>query len=86
MAISNPLKTDRKRARSVMMLTPPHCSPLKTEVIRELPVGKGKRFVSCNNGFVDQFLGGWSKNGIYTYMEMRGRTSLFNFSYPETKK
>ncbi|MDQ6652607.1 MAG: TonB-dependent receptor, partial [Acidobacteriota bacterium] len=34
----------------------------------ELPVGKGKRFLNGNNRFVNQFFGGWSINGIYTYM------------------
>jgi hypothetical protein len=34
----------------------------------ELPVGKGKRFLNSSNSFVNQILGGWSMNGIYTRM------------------
>ncbi|MGH9882233.1 MAG: TonB-dependent receptor, partial [Pyrinomonadaceae bacterium] len=34
----------------------------------DLPVGKGKRFLNTSNGFVNQLLGGWSINSIYTFM------------------
>ncbi|MDQ2921873.1 MAG: TonB-dependent receptor, partial [Acidobacteriota bacterium] len=34
----------------------------------ELPVGRGNRFMNVNNGALNQILGGWSINGIYTFM------------------
>ncbi|MBI3210185.1 MAG: carboxypeptidase regulatory-like domain-containing protein [Candidatus Solibacter usitatus] len=38
-----------------------------TTSIYELPLGRGKKFFSQANSFVNTFLGGWSINGIYTY-------------------
>ncbi len=34
----------------------------------ELPVGRGRRFLRSANGVVNQVLGGWTINTIYTYM------------------
>jgi hypothetical protein len=36
--------------------------------VYELPVGKGKQLLSSVPGFVNQAIGGWSLNGLYTYM------------------
>jgi hypothetical protein len=36
--------------------------------VYELPFGKGKTFVSGANRFVDAIIGGWTINGIYTFM------------------
>jgi hypothetical protein len=34
----------------------------------ELPAGRGKRFFTNSKGIVNQALGGWTINGIFTYM------------------
>ncbi len=34
----------------------------------DLPVGRGKRFLSSSHGYVNQLLGGWSINSILTFM------------------
>ncbi len=34
----------------------------------ELPVGRGRRFLSSSGGIVNQVLGGWAINSIFTYM------------------
>jgi carboxypeptidase family protein/TonB-dependent receptor-like protein len=34
----------------------------------EVPIGKGKRFLSSANGVINQILGGWTINSIYTFM------------------
>jgi len=34
----------------------------------DLPVGRGKRFLSSSHGVVNHLLGGWTINGIYTFM------------------
>jgi hypothetical protein len=34
----------------------------------EVPVGKGKRFLGSSHGIVNQILGGWTINSIYTFM------------------
>lgn len=36
---------------------------IKTNFIYELPVGRGRRFLSGSNGLVNGFLGGWGVNG-----------------------
>ncbi len=36
--------------------------------VYELPVGKGRRFLNGAPGFVNQVIGGWSVNGLYTHM------------------
>ncbi len=41
---------------------------ITTNFIYELPFGKGKQFLSSAPGFVNQTIGGWSINGLYTYM------------------
>jgi hypothetical protein len=33
----------------------------------EVPLGKGKRFLGSSHGVVDQILGGWTINSIFTY-------------------
>ncbi len=37
-----------------------------TSLLYDLPVGRGRRFLSRSNGFVDAFLGGWQVSGINT--------------------
>jgi hypothetical protein len=39
-----------------------------TSVLYELPVGKGKRFMSSASALTDAFIGGWQLNFITTYM------------------
>lgn len=34
----------------------------------ELPIGRGKRFLDTSNGILNQILGGWSINSIFTFM------------------
>jgi Carboxypeptidase regulatory-like domain/TonB-dependent Receptor Plug Domain len=34
----------------------------------EVPLGHGRKFLNTNNGFVNQFVGGWSINTIFTVM------------------
>ncbi len=34
----------------------------------ELPFGRGKQFLNASHGVMDQLIGGWSINGIFTYM------------------
>jgi hypothetical protein len=34
----------------------------------EVPLGKGKQFLSSSNGVVNQILGGWTINSIFTFM------------------
>lgn len=36
--------------------------------IYELPLGKGQQFFSSSPGVVNQIIGGWSVNGLYTHM------------------
>lgn len=36
--------------------------------IYELPLGKGRHFFSSAPGFLNQVIGGWSVNGLYTHM------------------
>ena len=35
--------------------------------ILELPFGKGRRFLSDANGFLNALVGGWQVQGVYTY-------------------
>lgn len=39
---------------------------ITASAVYEIPVGKGRTFLSDANGFVDAFLGGWQVNAIYT--------------------
>src|SRR5689334_14331386 len=39
-----------------------------TNFVYDLPVGKGQRFFSSVPGVVNQIIGGWSINGLHTYM------------------
>lgn len=41
----------------------------------QLPVGRGRKFLSTSNGFVDAFLGGWDLNAIYRWNS--GRPTSF---------
>jgi hypothetical protein len=41
---------------------------ITTNFIYELPVGRGRHFWSSAPGFVNQVIGGWSLNGLYTHM------------------
>ncbi len=39
-----------------------------TAMVWELPVGRGRRFLGSSHGIVNQVLGGWTMNSIYTFM------------------
>ena len=39
-----------------------------TNFVYDLPVGKGQHFLGNVPAFVNQFIGGWSINGLHTYM------------------
>ncbi|PYV52246.1 MAG: TonB-dependent receptor [Acidobacteria bacterium] len=41
---------------------------LQGATVWEIPVGKGKRFLSSPSGWVNHLLGGWTVNSIFTYM------------------
>ena len=41
---------------------------LQVASVWELPVGKGQRFFGSSHGIVNQVLGGWTVNSIYTFM------------------
>lgn len=41
---------------------------LNIATVFELPLGKGRRFISSLSPLANQLFGGWSINGIYTYM------------------
>ncbi|MEP6921769.1 MAG: TonB-dependent receptor [bacterium] len=41
---------------------------LQVASVWELPVGKGRRFLGSSSGIVNQILGGWTINSIYTFM------------------
>lgn len=41
---------------------------LQAASVWEVPLGKGQRFLSSSNGVVNQILGGWTINGIFTMM------------------
>jgi hypothetical protein len=54
--------------------------------IYELPFGRGKALGSGVNGFMNQFIGGWSLNGLYTAMtgepfSVRSGVRTSNFSH-----
>ena len=36
--------------------------------VYDLPIGKGQKFLNSANGFFNQIIGGWSINGLNTYM------------------
>lgn len=40
---------------------------LTAATVWELPFGKGQRFLNTNSGFVNQAIGGWTFNAIYTF-------------------
>src|SRR5882724_8013422 len=45
----------------------------RTQVVQaasvwEVPLGKGRRFLKSSHGVVNQLLGGWTVNTIYTFM------------------
>jgi hypothetical protein len=49
----------------------------------ELPVGRGKRFLTNSGGVVNQMLGGWTLNSIYTFMTgepFAVRSGVFTFN------
>ena len=51
--------------------------------IWELPFGRGRRFGTDSNGFVDAFIGGWQFQGIYQYqsgrpIDLTSRNVYFN--------
>jgi len=41
---------------------------LQAASVWELPLGKGRRFLRSSHGVVNQLLGGWTVNSIYTFM------------------
>ncbi len=56
---------NRRLERSVNSQQGPHS--LSTAAGYELPVGRGKPFLSAMPGYADMLLGGWQVNVIYTY-------------------
>jgi hypothetical protein len=59
---------------------------LTSNWIYDLPFGKGKPFASSLPGFMNQFIGGWSLNGIFTAMSgepfsIRSGARTSNFSH-----
>ncbi len=59
---------------------------LTTHWVWELPVGRGKQFANSLPGALNRVLGGWSVNGIYTYMSgepfsLRSGSRTSNFSH-----
>jgi hypothetical protein len=57
---------DAKLARGVSNNNRAHVFFLAS--LYEVPVGRGRRYLSNSNGFVDAFLGGWQLNGTYNWM------------------
>ena len=56
---------DVEPTRMISDLDVPH--RLSVSGIYELPFGKGRRFLSDADGFVDAIFGGWQVQGVYTY-------------------
>jgi hypothetical protein len=59
---------------------------LTSNWIYDLPFGTGKQFASSAHGFVNQIIGGWSLNGIFTAMSgepfsIRSGVRTSNFSH-----
>jgi hypothetical protein len=59
---------------------------LTTSSVWELPVGKNKRFGASINPILNHMIGGWSVNGIYTFMSgepfsVRSGVRTSNFSH-----
>jgi len=42
---------------------------LTLSYVIDLPMGRGKKFLSNSKGFVDKVLGGWSVNGLLTFQD-----------------
>ncbi len=57
---------NRRLQKSIGAYDQTHAVKLST--VYELPVGRGKRFLSANGAVVDAVLGGWRFGGMFTYM------------------
>ena len=66
---------DRLRERGPWIDIPKHA--VTGNVIWDLPVGKGKRFLNGANGWRNAVAGGWSTSVIYTYHSGRFLTPLW---------
>jgi hypothetical protein len=66
---------DRKRERGPWVDIPKNS--VTGNMIWEVPVGKGKRYLSTANAWVDTVAGGWSTSIIYTYRSGRFLTPLW---------
>jgi hypothetical protein len=58
---------DAEPTRMISDLDVPH--RLSVSAILELPFGRGRRFGSDVNAFVDALIGGWQIQGVYTYQK-----------------
>jgi hypothetical protein len=56
---------DAEPTRMISDLDVPH--RLSVSAILELPFGKGRRFLSDADGFLNALVGGWQIQGVYTY-------------------
>lgn len=66
---------DRKRERGPWVDIP--ANAVTGNVIWDLPFGKGRRYMSKSNAWVDALAGGWSTSVIYTYHSGRFLTPLW---------
>ena len=71
---------DRRRERAPWVDVPTHT--VTGNVIYELPIGRGKRYVSNSRGWVNLIAGGWSTAVIYTHRSGRFLTPLWTGSDP----
>ncbi|HXB73473.1 MAG TPA: TonB-dependent receptor [Candidatus Acidoferrales bacterium] len=71
---------DRSRERGPWIDIPKNS--VTGNVIWELPVGKGKRFLTNASRFADGLLGGWETSVIYTYHSGRFLTPLWTGADP----
>lgn len=73
-ALENPF--DRQRERSVAPDIPTH--RFTTNLIYQLPWGKGRKFLSTANRALNAVVGGWDVSAIYSYYSGQFLTPLWN--------